>query len=414
MLEGVSAWLCLHSIFGVTINKNYKELIYFITYILFFAMCYLLGMNKVFGLCIFVSSIIWSKHYFEKNINSTIFKVIVSTILLGVIEVISMLLCEAFFKITSDMSVQCVVIGMNSVMLSAMLYWYSLSKTTKHITNNTIKIGILAFFIFLVTLKIDIELNKKVNIVSVVYYLILALGFILLYNKQKSIHLLEKKNLNLELYNMYGKAYEDLLNEVRRKQHDYKNQLAAIASMHITTSDYDELIQKQSKYIDMLKKENKVDSILTKCNNSIIAGYLYTTYIKLKKDNVKLETDICISSDEINTRTKDIIEILGILINNAYEYVKESNFDEKLIYLYIDESLDNVTIKIENISNKILNSQIETMFKEGISTKGRNRGIGLKSLKDIVKKYSGEIYVKNYCKCNQYWTCFKVILTQGA
>lgn len=219
---------------------------------------------------------------------------------------------------------------------------------------------------------------------------------------------MEKKNLNYELQSMYGNAYDELLREVRRKQHDYKNQLSAIESMLDSLDSEEKIKCMHEDYLNIIDSENEINSLLSKCYNPIIAGYLYTMYIKCKDKGVNLMIDVNVDIEEIDIKTKDIIEVLGVFITNAYEHVLQYDEEKRVIKLKLYYINKRVKIEVRNIAMPFTYETISKLFKEGYSTKGDNRGIGLCSVKKIAEKYFSGVCVENIIYKNQNWILFSI------
>lgn len=206
---------------------------------------------------------------------------------------------------------------------------------------------------------------------------------------------IEKKNYELDLRRVYSRTYESLLKEVRRRQHDYKNQIAAIYGMHLTAKNLDELIDMQRSYGYILEKNRRFDSILTSCNNPILAGFLYHRCIDCERNNVMVDYDIQIDQVECSFALHELIEILGILIDNGYEHVRMMSVAPKYIKIMFREETDKISFSVSNPTDYISFTEIERMFIEGYSRKGKNRGIGLPRVWELVNKYAAEIKVYN-------------------
>lgn len=99
----------------------------------------------------------------------------------------------------------------------------------------------------------------------------------------------------------------------------------------------------------------------------------------------------------------------NILLTNAFEsYCAESK--EKYIDIVLRESADNLIIEVSNVSEELTSSEIENIFREGYSSKGKNRGIGLARVKELVAKVHADIIVGNRLKETQNWVCFKLVI----
>lgn len=251
-----------------------------------------------------------------------------------------------------------------------------------HIKVSTLIIG---SFIFLGYLYLSIIINIKVE--------------------------LETKNYELRLNKIYGDAYIELISNIRKRQHDFKNQLGAIYSMHMTASSLEDLISMQQNYCEKLIENCKFDAILTNCNNKILAGYLYNKFLEVENKGINIEYQINTYNDNKIIQIHELIEILGILINNAYEETIALDCGKE-INISIIEDIKNLSIKVCNPSKWLNSSEIENMFNFGISSKGENRGIGLARVKELSILYGADIKVENFKKNNQNFIVIEILFEQ--
>lgn len=251
-------------------------------------------------------------------------------------------------------------------------------------------------------------IRKLVNIymVCILFFLLLLLLF--LYRLEKARNEIEKKNYELELQRAYGGAYEELLATVRRRQHDFKNQLGAIYSMHLVANSLEELICMQNEYADTIRYDSKFDSILTGCNNPILAGYLYHRCVACEQNGILVHYNIHIDQAECRFQLHEIIEILGILIDNACESFRTYQIEYKQIKIECLENEKEIRFCVSNPSHYITYSDIEKMFEEGFSTKGKNRGIGLARVLELTKKCDAELKVSNATHGDDNWIEFLI------
>ena len=99
--------------------------------------------------------------------------------------------------------------------------------------------------------------------------------------------------------------------------------------------------------------------------------------------------------EELENRFTEILEILGVLLDNAKECVLCLGQESPTIGVSIVESSDNLFICIKNVSEYKTYKDIENMFQMGFSTKGENRGIGLYSVKELLNNNNIDIRVEN-------------------
>ena len=125
-----------------------------------------------------------------------------------------------------------------------------------------------------------------------------------LFSRRKKIEILENE---IRSYQMYIKPLEELVREIRARQHEFDNHMNAILNMHYMIDNYDELVKAQSEYIKELYTEDSRQLIaLLKISDKILAGFLYSKILSAKPYiNIDLEVkslDIISSISEINSK----------------------------------------------------------------------------------------------------------------
>lgn len=241
-------------------------------------------------------------------------------------------------------------------------------------------------------------------------YSLIILLFIYFYRLKYVQSELEKKELALKMQKIYGGAYQELLTEVRKRQHDFKNQLGAMYSMYLTASSLEELVRMQTDYGNRLLDKCKFDGILTGCNNNILSGYLYYKCIDCENRGIIVQCDIKVEKAEVIVPLHEMIEMIGILITNACESYDRLNDDSRIIKLVLKEKMENLEITVSNLSAYIKSTEIANFFKEGYSTKGNDRGIGLARLKEVCTQYNADIIVFNDTIDDRNWICFRLLI----
>lgn len=408
LFESITTWLCLHIVFGKKIEKRWLEVGFSGVYVLLSILCSYKVLSKFFLIFIVVWAVIWAKKMFDEKISSTIIKSIIAVVALGVIEMLVMFVSYSALKAITSIKVKCLFGSiLCALMLLIMYAIFSIKGRIRIHINKYIVLFTFTICGFLLYIKVQFEEHKQINYMYVFFFCFLGITFICMLREQKKIYELEKNNQKLQLQNMYGKAYEELLYAVRTRQHDYRNQIIAIESMYLSAKSIEELVNIQKEYISILGDENRYDGILLKCNNPIISGYLYNTCMKYSKENIIIEYDINVVSNDIDVKTKEVIEILGVLISNAAECYNNTFGTIKLIIKEINKIF---RIEVRNKAEYISYGQLENIFKRGYSTKGEDRGIGLYSVKNIVDKFEGTISVNNVEVNEENWVNFCVVI----
>ncbi len=186
----------------------------------------------------------------------------------------------------------------------------------------------------------------------------------------------EQKILNMEL-SSYQKRYTDVRNSyenMRVIKHDLKNFIHTIDNGN---NDY---------IINSVKDKINEAFLVSDTGNIVIDSILYNKNEKIKDINGNLNFDVNVPV-ELNIEPVDMMIILGNLLDNAIEAVK--NISDRNIKLIIKYDKPNIFIEV---SNKYDGKLIEEKGKY-ITTKSdvKNHGIGIESIKKIVYKYNGQV-----------------------
>lgn len=205
--------------------------------------------------------------------------------------------------------------------------------------------------------------------------------------------LIRQKENELRLYQNYLIPLEELVKEIRAKQHEFDNHLNAILNMHLTIDNYEELVAKQSEYIMEIAREDDSRKYLPllKISDKILAGFIYSKIVRAPE---YVRTDIRVWNKEIVSGISEhhLIEIVGTLIDNAYEACTE---EKNQVLIEIDSQNDKLIFTIKNQVENIGLGEISHFFEKGFSTKedGKKHGLGLYNAKMLVNRYHGEITV---------------------
>ncbi len=234
------------------------------------------------------------------------------------------------------------------------------------------------------------------------------LAVALTYKWQKSNAKVREKEIEINLNKIYFNAYSELIDSLRKKQHDIDNHINAIYSQHYTCSSLEELVDKQRAYCKYLESDNKYASLL-KIDDPIIGGFLYSKFQSINNENIEVLNEVKIWREFSNIPKYELISIIGILVDNAREAVYDLDNDERKICFKVFEENNKQIIEVMNICDYMKNNQILNIFKKGYSTKGNNRGMGLYNVKEKSSKYGFSVLVENKMIEDKNWISFKLI-----
>ena len=163
-------------------------------------------------------------------------------------------------------------------------------------------------------------LSGTLNIRRAVIFLILVAGVMWgIVDRNLSNAIIRDQEKELKLYQLYIQPMEELVKEIRYRQHKYDNHMNEILSMHLTVDNYEELVKKQSTYIQQVRSDGMNRFLLLlRISDKVLAGFLYSKNVNAPENII---VDIEVKSHEIISGISEhsMIEIIGVLVDNAFE-----------------------------------------------------------------------------------------------
>lgn len=409
--ECITLLLCIHSFLGKKIRLDYKTVLFVFTLVTILMIILNLNLSDIYTMINQV--IIFVYIYFEFRLSWQQNLILMILILLSNVAVQAITIIPAYLLLTQLNFVgDSVIMGflINFISPFIMFYFIRLLRLNK-LYAKIIKFDkeIIKVLIFCASLLLVFMIEYKINnrVQTWAYFasgVFASVIIIVLFYLQKERYENKKKNLELHMHKLYGKAFEGMVENIRIRQHDFKNQLAAIYGMHLIANSFEDLVERQREYCNHLISKSRYDSILTKCNDKILAGFLYTKLSEAEKAGVEVEFEIIVKQLNYSLEIYEIIEVIGILIDNAVENESQKT---KRIYFQLIEQGNKLCILCRNVTEYIPIDMIHKYFKKGFSTKGKNRGLGLYNLKALIEG-KGEIIVRNHKIDNDNWLEFKI------
>jgi CitB family two-component system sensor histidine kinase MalK len=181
------------------------------------------------------------------------------------------------------------------------------------------------------------------------------------------------------------KIYAEAL---RSQTHEFMNKLHVVIGM-IHMEYYDELKDYVMKIAHQYQVE--VGSVVRKIKDPVVAGFLLGKLSWAREVGVEMDlAEDCFLPDMSDSdMVTELITIIGNLLDNAVDAVKESTV--KSINVKIIQNCGVLKIEVSDTGRGIPKDQYEAIFKNGYSTKGENRGVGLYIMKRSLERLKGEI-----------------------
>ena len=251
-----------------------------------------------------------------------------------------------------------------------------------------INLGLYAIFS-----KLIWEYNKNIllNNLLVYIFIILFMLSINIFLYYYIVKISEDKKV-AELQNKYNPILIDIVEDIRRKQHDFKNHLNTINAI-VEIASEKEVKHELKKYITSLKGSNNIIEDIIYIDNIIIKAIIYNKLSEADRLNIKLLFNVTNNSLGNNLSDYEISDVLNNLLDNAFDAVINStNDNDRVVIVNICSEGSTNIVEVRNSGITIKTDNIGNIFKRGFSTKkGKNRGYGLYNIKRIAEKRGSDV-----------------------
>lgn len=195
----------------------------------------------------------------------------------------------------------------------------------------------------------------------------------------------EIENLLRELTNI-----EQYVDSLRAQRHNFMNQL------HVITGLIDlEKFKDVTNYVRVLNCDyhEQIGFLSDKIKTSAMVGFFLGKFSEAKEQGVTLsmDSDSYFPNVEITQFIHSLLIAIGVLLDNAYEAVQQSESKNVSFYIHYNNSEKVITIKVRDSGSGMTKAVQKKVFERGFSTKGVKRGYGLDTLQSIVNDYNGII-----------------------
>lgn len=402
---------CLAQLFG----HKLKVSIHLVVFVIL-DMFLMVGINR-YGFPPYLSSLtyigmfLYGLLYYEESVKITLVNCFLAAVMLSILQLLVYLpLYYIFFMNYGHGALNELLINAGCLLLvilfSHMLKIKKLSDFV--IERNKLIVGVSIFLLIALIIQI-FQMKSEGDIWGKVYVQVVFFFFLFLfviYEWQKTKADAERKMAQLEMNRLYYDAYEQLVVLVRERQHDMKSHINAIMGMIYTTDNYDDLVEKQKEYCGYVIEQNEKTKLVLATGNPLISGFLYSKMQETEKKGIVLDYHIGITKTDMVIPEYELIEIMGILFDNAIEAFSKISEDigakrldsgeaVKKIFFSLKEVGQNIELIVANTSQCLNEDITEHFFEAGYSSKGKGRGIGLSKLKRMVHERKGEIVVSN-------------------
>ena len=379
-------------------------LLQFIVEILFyFISLHGFGMEKISFTCIIFAYLIGFKKYnkFKAIFISLLLSLLYQSTHTFIAVTISSVTGDSFVTKYEDLFFVVVLLLTYFVIKKIIFYFHlEINYFDKDYLYSFFKKVIFAFFALQILLFISdivstyVHFNSFGSILATIVFICLLLIFFAMNAKKVQVEreiALNQKKFEQEHLQTYTDEIVALYNEIRGFRHDYAGMLVsmqiAIDSKDLQEIDriYKEVLVKANQ---KLRSEKYTYFDLNNIEDSALRSLIAQSIVYARNKDVEFILEVKDIITRLSIDLLDLVRIMSVLLNNAVEGAAESS-SKQMEVAVIKMDLETVIV-IQN-SCKITMTPSEDLFELGFSTKGRNRGIGLNNVKEILDKYENII-----------------------
>ncbi|HGK2190721.1 TPA: competence system sensor histidine kinase ComD [Streptococcus pneumoniae] len=230
------------------------------------------------------------------------------------------------------------------------------------------------------------HLNSFGSILSSIVFISLLLTFFAMNSHkvqmEKEIALKQKKFEQKHLQN-YTDEIVGLYNEIRGFRHDYAGMLVSM-QMAIDRVYNEVLVKANHK----LRSDKYTYFDLNNIEDSALRSLVAQSIVYARNNGVEFTLEVKDTITKLPIELLDLVRIMSVLLNNAVEGSADSY--KKQMEVAVIKMETETVIVIQN-SCKMTMTPSGDLFALGFSTKGRNRGVGLNNVKELLDKYNNII-----------------------
>ena len=249
---------------------------------------------------------------------------------------------------------------------------------------------VTAIFIYMNIIAID--QNNFYEDVKDNFYLFLAFFILLIVSIFIVLFLafqrykMERREEELKNFELYIASIEQINLDMRKFKHDYVNILTSLKTF-IDDKNYPGL---QAYFYDHILELNHHaqlnEQALMMLNNlkiDSLKGLFTTKIMHAQAQQIPFYVEVVEEITDIPIDPITLNRLVGILLDNAIEAANDS--DDKEVRVAIIQMNEAILIVINNTYDTSQNLKIHELFQKGFSTKGKNRGLGLSTLREMTE-----------------------------
>lgn len=402
--EILTTIICIYSIYGERFRLDWKTPGAFFSILMILELINNNHLDKKYSFLVYLILFIYCFAEFQSAIGETLISLVLCMVLVTAAQTVCALFVN-MLQIDLEYKKYVVTNLMTVVIFLALFSTNGLYHLKKRMCAYS-KFVILVLFITGITIAAILIQGKWFNEVYMQYFLfaipaiIMLLFSIVKWDAARS----EAETLGGRLFEIEEnkESFEDLLTEVRLRQHAFKNHIETISFLD-NSHKPDEKHRQLEEYCNQLLEENKYNDLLL-LGNDVLTGFLYRKIREAEHAGIKVNYKIATKFSQCRVPIYHVVQMLGILFDNAIEAVNGS--EKKKILIAVYEENGEFEFLIRNQFPYVSYNVIEEWFCLGKSRKGKGRGLGLYQLKTLCKEWDCDISCRNMEIEEENWVVF--------
>ena len=236
--------------------------------------------------------------------------------------------------------------------------------------------------------------NSFGSILATIVFICLLLIFFAMNSHKVGVEkeiALKQKKFEQEHLQTYTDEIVGLYNEIRGFRHDYAGMLVSM-QMAIDSRDLQEIDRVYNEVLVKANHKLRSDKYtyfdLNNIEDSALRSLVAQSIVYARNNGVEFTLEVKDIITRLPIDLLDLVRIMSVLLNNAVEGSADSY--KKQMEVAVIKMETETVIVIQN-SCKMTMTPSGDLFALGFSTKGRNRGVGLNNVKELLDKYNNII-----------------------
>ncbi len=207
--------------------------------------------------------------------------------------------------------------------------------------------------------------------------------------------LIEQRHIQAQrrarLLEQYLPLVEELIEQVRARQHEFNNQMMAVSAALATANNLEEARTGVASLLQNTKLEG-VDRELLKCDSKVICGMLFGKVKQAELKHIRLDVLIAGAFLHRALPEADWVVVIGVLMDNAIEASSSGD----VLYAKAVEENGGLLFTVSNPHHALSKVEFVQMFSRGWTTKATGgHGYGLFNVRSAVERCGGKIIARN-------------------